>query len=224
MNKQDIIQTIGADTYSALQAWVRENFDETYGVVAIPDEQQEQALQQISDLIWGTPDLADFQRVELFCQFYSDLPVLTFPYYVAEHYATLSPYAKAIFWDFAREQLSQENQGHSIALLQSITLDFFADPACFEEAWAELTGPRASEALLLKLLHFADPVPFEFKATMYERLLGNPAWHEAICWSLVGSFSFDSADSAQVQPIMERLRLPPDDTAMVRLREALRKH
>lgn len=224
MNKQEIIQTVGADTYSALQAWVHENFDETYGVAAIPDEQQEQALQQINDLIWGAPDLVDFQRVELFCQFYNDLPVLTFPYYVAENYATLSPYAKAIFWDFAREQLSQSNQGLSLALLQSITLDFFDYPECFGDAWAELTGPRASEALLVKLLEFAGTVPFELKAPVYERLIARPAWHQAICWSLVSSLNFDEADGAQVQPIIERLQLPPEHEAMVQLRQALRKH
>ena len=223
MNKQDIISAVGAERYQALQAWVRDTMNEEYGLETMPDEEQDEALQKINTIIWSAPDLADFQRVELVCQFYTDLPLLHFPYYVAEHYDTLTPYARAIFWDFAREHLFEGTPGFSAALLQSIMLDFFAHPDLLEEAWSELTGPRASEKLVAGILRQAGPAPFELKAPLYERLIGNPAWHPIICESLLDSVTFKHVDRQRAKALLARLTLPENDETLKELRQALRQ-
>ena len=221
MNKQDIILAVGPERYQALEAWVRDNLSDEYGVAAMPDEQQDEALQGINGMIWSAPDLSDFQRVELVCQFYSDLPVLHFPYYVAENYAMLSPYARAIFWDFAREQLSRGTGGSSMALMQSIMLDFFAHPDLFEEAWTELTGPQASEPVIASILKNSGPAPFELKEPLYERLIGNPAWHPTICRSLFDSATFKHIDRPKARALVARLALPDNDETLKALRQKL---
>ncbi len=221
MNKQDIILAVGPERYQALEAWVRDHLSDEYGMVDMPDEQQDEALQGINGMIWSAPDLADFQRVELVCQFYSDLPVLHFPYYVAEHYAMLSPYARAIFWDFAREHLSRGAGGSSMALIQSIMLDFFAHPDLFEEAWSELTGPQASEKVIAVILAHSGPAPFELKEPLYERLIGNPAWHPAICASLLDSATFKHIDAHKARALVARLALPANDETLKALRQKL---
>ncbi|HEU5201021.1 MAG TPA: hypothetical protein VFU32_15385 [Ktedonobacterales bacterium] len=221
MNKQDIIQTIGPERYQALEAWVRDHLSDEYGMTDMPDEQQDEALQGINGMIWSAPDLADFQRVELVCQFYSDLPILHFPYYVAENYAALTPYARAIFWDFAREHLFAGKQGFWMALLQSIMLDFFAHPDLFEEAWSELTGPQASERVIAGILEHSGPAPFELKEPLYERLIGNPAQHPAICASLLDSATFKHIDAQKARALVARLALPDNDETLQELRRAL---
>jgi hypothetical protein len=221
LNKQDIISAVGSERYQALEAWVRDHLSDEYGMTAMPNEQQEEALQGINGMIWSAPDLGDFQRVELVCQFYSDLPVLHFPYYVAENYAMLSPYARAIFWDFAREQLSRGAGGSSMALMQSIMLDFFAHPDLFEEAWSELTGPQASETVLVSILEHSGPAPFELKEPLYERLIGNPARHPAICASLLDSATFKHIDTQKARALVARLALPDNDETLKALRQKL---
>ncbi|HEY7355728.1 MAG TPA: hypothetical protein VH590_04645, partial [Ktedonobacterales bacterium] len=91
MDKQAIIQEIGTDKYQALRAWAQQNISQ-FGFLNMPEQQDEETLNQINALIWES-DLPDFQQVELVIQFYRDLPFMHFPYVAYEHYDSFSTYA-----------------------------------------------------------------------------------------------------------------------------------
>jgi hypothetical protein len=221
LDKQAIIQEIGTDKYQALRAWAQQNISQ-FGFLNMPEQQDEETLNQINALIWES-DLPDFQQVELVIQFYRDLPFMHFPYVAYEHYDSFSTYAKSVFWDGVRAHLFQGNEALSQPLMIVIMMQFLADEQLFEEAWAELTGPQANTKLLEGIVALNAPVPFELQKPLYLRLIGERASHPAISRGLRGSLAMGNIDAAWARSILPQLDLPANDENMIDLREELQE-
>jgi hypothetical protein len=221
LDKQAIIETIGAAKYRALGTWAQQNISQ-FGFLTMPEEQDEETLNQINALIWES-GLANFQQVELAMQFYRDLPFMHFPYVAYEHYNSFSTYAKSVFWDGVRAHLFQGNEALSQPLMVVMMMQFLADEQLFEEAWAELTGPQANRKLLEGIIELNAPVPFELQKPVFIRLIGERASHPAICRGLLGSLLLGNIDAAWARSIFQQLDLPANDENMITLRKELQE-
>ena len=100
---------------------------------------------------------------------------------------------------------------------------YFEDSAVVKEAWDALTGSDTPSAALRAVLRASGPVPYELKAALYERLLPDPAWHEAIGESLLWSTvdTFGQVERAAARRVLQQLRLPPDLPGLQELRTRL---
>ena len=130
------------------------------------------------------------ERIALLFAVYDDMPAYGHLMYARDRYSEFAPEDRERWWSAVRARLAGSDAALRQPLQYSLWCDFFEDPDTVEEAWGAVTRPDAAAALLRAVLPVSGPVPYELKSPVYERLLGDPAWHEAIFESLLGS-AFD---------------------------------
>ncbi len=119
--------------------------------------------------------------------------------------------------------LGHDDDAMSEPLVYSLWCDFFEDAARVEQAWTELVGHNTAPRLLQRVLIVSGPVPFHFKAQLYQRLLNDKTWHYHIYRSLLHS-AFDvcgDLDREQALAILRRLDLAPGSEHLITLWEEL---
>lgn len=163
-----------------------------------------------------------WERVELLCQLYQEMP----SYAVL---ANLEP---------LREGLSESEER---ALLRwyrqtlSSTEPALADPVSYylwchdfessraARAWNELLSGERNEQLLERLLVASGPVPWDVKRQLYNQLLPMPRWHPQILSALWNSAHdvLGKIDAKEALHLLDSLSLPQSDDSIEQLRGVL---
>jgi len=221
MDLQQIVAAVGHAAYHQAAASARRAAPQT-GLRAGSEDFDSTIAHTISDMIWES-SLADVAKVALVWRVYSDMPCYALLMGVRHVYPQLSPAARDLFWMHARMLLAHDDDAMAEPLAYSLWCDFFEDAATVEQAWTELVGQDAAPRLLQRVLIVSGPVPFHFKAQLYQRLLNDKTWHYDIYRSLLHS-AFDvcgDLDREQALAILRRLDLAPDTEHLITLWEEL---
>lgn len=121
--------------------------------------------------------------------------------------------AKALFWREYRDLVSDPDDRLADPVSYSLWCDYYEDPDDVREAWSETAlHPETSQRGLERILNNSGPVPFPFKASLYEQLIAEPRWHYFIYLSLLHSrFDyFGKIDLEAARHFLSRLQLPAD--------------
>lgn len=136
----------------------------------------------------------------------------------------------ATHWQAVRDHLEEPEP--SDAVLYSLWVDWFEDPATVERAFAEVLGNDVAalgggdERLLRRaaaVLRESGPVPWRFKHPVYEAATEVPALRPAVYRGLLTSYH-DIYGFLEIGPalaLLDRLDLPPDTEHLADLRGAL---
>jgi len=139
------------------------------------------------------------------------------------NYRDLDVPAHTLYWDRARTLLSGDEDALAEPLAYSLWCDFFEDWRQVEDVWHILVQADPPPRLLRRVLDASGPLPFRLKEPLYERLLGDPTWHEAIYRSLLFSCfnAYGDIDKKKAVALLEQLKLPEDIEWLQELRAAL---
>ena len=132
--------------------------------------------------------------------------------------------AKALFWREYRDLVSDPDDRLADPVSYSLWCDYYEDPDDVLEAWSETAlHPATSQRGLERILDRSGPVPFPFKASLYEQLIAEPRWHPFIFLSLLHSrFDyFGKIDIEAARQLLSRLQLPADTDGLAVLTEGL---
>jgi hypothetical protein len=220
MTLDEIVARIGEERFRAEAEIARKDASRPdYGsgsgaTVDVPHE--------IEEWIWDTEN-PWVERVALFFSVYDTMPSYGHLMYTTSRYREFDPDARKLWWGEVRVRLIGPDLALKQPLAYSLWCDYFEDARTVEEAWSELTRPDAPPALLRVVLRNSDPVPFVLKQHLYERLIAEPAWHDSIFESLLGS-AFDVYGQIEIpaaRVILDRLRLRGDHPNLDLLRGKL---
>ncbi len=132
--------------------------------------------------------------------------------------------AKAFFWREYRDLVSDPDDRLADPVAYSLWCDYYENPDEVREAWTETAfHPKTSQRGLERILNHSGPVPFPFKASLYEQLIAEPRWHPFIFTSLFNSrFDyFGKIDIEAARHFLSRLQLPADTERLADLTQEL---
>jgi len=221
MRKKDIITLVGRERYEA--ECILAHIDS-----ARPDYGRGGAgadidlPHDIEEHIWHAAETS-LRKVELLFEIYDDMPAFGHLMYAHMHYREWSADAIALWWNETRKRLAGDTISLRQPLQYSMWCDFFEDDKTVDEAWWALTYKVSDTVLLEAVLRVSSPVPYEFKAELYERLFPNIAMHRAIASSLLFSLVdvYGSIDHSAARKLLGQLHLDPQSTDLHELRERL---
>jgi hypothetical protein len=174
-------------------------------------------------MIWEA-DIPWADRLDLFFTIYDDMPCYAHLMYAQSRYLDFGPSDRERWWSEVRVRLGSPDLALKQPIQYALWCDFFEDSKTVDEAWAELTRPDASHAILKAVLPMSGPVPYALKAPVYERLLSDSNWHGAIFESLLRS-AFDvqgKIDKRAARHVLSKLTLPAGHAHVAELRTRLR--
>lgn len=220
MTRDEIIELVGRERYTAACAAARADSarpDYGRGADAPLDLPHE-----IEDPTWSGPE-PWHEKLALFFSLYDDMPCYGHLMYARHHYSELGAADRADWWKEVRARLANQDAAVRQPLQYALWCDWFEDPETVEETWAALTGQDAPPAVLQAALRASGPVPYELKAELYERLLPDPAWHQAIAeslhWSTVDVYG--QIDKVAARRVLARLEPSPRGLDREELRRRL---
>lgn len=230
MEKERIIDTIGVQRYQEAceQAW-KAAPNTGYQLQTRTAMFSSDVPSEIEDLIWEgagleiLPDGGDVECIQRIFEIYEEMPCYSLLWQIYYRYDYLSSQAKALFWTTMRELFRHEEPARWQPAAYTIWCDYLEDPCRVEEAWSVLTQDLSHTRLIEQLLIASGPAPFWLKEALYEHLLKDPSWHDAIFRSLLHSrFDyFGQIDVAKAREVLGHLDLPTPNEALERLRAAL---
>jgi hypothetical protein len=208
LTRNDLVALVGRDRYVEEAATARADAARPdYGrgggaELDVPHDLQEH--------IWWQPG-SWHAKIALLFAVYDDMPAYGHLMYAKHHYEEFSTDDRAFWWNQVIARVSGADPALSQPLAYSLWCDFFEDPDTVAEAWTTLTAPNVPVAVLKTALRAAGPVPYALKHPVYERLVIDPAWHEAILESLLYSAYdyFGQLDVADARVMLDRLVLAP---------------
>lgn len=164
---------------------------------------------ELEDLIWyeGTWP----ERVELAFELYRAMPCYATLMYARHWFFDWDDEAMKRFWDQYRSLLSDDDDRLADPVSYSLWCNYFEDPDSVEAAWSALTSLGSiSERGLQRVLEVSGPAPYELKAPLYDRLVGDRRWHPFIFRSLIASAFdvFGQIDAKEARKVLGRLSLP----------------
>jgi len=176
----------------------------------------------IRDLIWDEA-MVDIDKVSLTFEVYADMPCYALMIGVSWNYDTISAEARDLFWMHMRGLLGQESETLAEWAAYTLWCDYFERYDRVERAWAEVTGARATDAALKRILIASGPVPFTLKEALYARLVTDKTWHYYIFRSLLHSTFdvFGAVDKSKAFSLLHDLDVPPETENLPLLRQAL---
>ena len=177
---------------------------------------------ELSAIIWLEP-MALIKRIELIFDVYEQIPSYGLLAGIAAHWERLGKEEKKMIWHKFRELLAKNDEKFSRPIEYTLWCDFFEHPTRVTEAWLQMLMPPRSPQQVEKLLFVSGPVPYWLKKTLYEEVIGEVDYHDAIFTSLLGS-RFDilgDIDEKDAGQILDRLKLEPKPTQFEMLRTAL---
>jgi hypothetical protein len=211
MNKQDIIAHITPGIYAieCEDAWKAAPFTGGYDVSRFYSSD---TPFKISQLIWETDtDLDDSQKVKLLFDVYADLPCYTLlsELYI-HHYRHLDAEAQGVFWHEVSAILAQPKQALAQPIVYTLAVDFFEDSELCSPVWNRLVTAQAPDHLVIRTLEASAAVPYVLKEAVYQQLLPDPRWHEAIYQSLRTSYYsvYGAIDKVHARNLVTQLILP----------------
>lgn len=182
-----------SSTYDADSKWPTE-------VTDVPHE--------LEDLVWDQGSWTE--RLELAFALYREMPCYATLMYMRHHFSEWDDEAMKRFWDEYRSLLSQDDDRLADPVSYSLWCNYFEDPASVEAAWSALTPPGPLfERGMQRVLEVSGPVPYELKAPLYDRLVGDRRWHPFIFRSLMASAfdAFGQIDAKAARKVLARLSL-----------------
>jgi hypothetical protein len=206
MNKAEIINIIGQESYRDACEYARQNIQRT----------SPELSHQIRELIWDS-DASWSKKLELFFDIYDDMPTYGYVMDVAMNYHEFSSTDKKMWWSMARDRLASGDYATEQPVAYSLWCDFFEDPNTVEESWAEVSNETVPESVLRIALLQSGPVPYQLKRQVYDRLLPNSDWHNLIFHSLTCS-AFDAygqIDSHDASKLLSQLVITPPYTEYI---------
>ncbi|WP_346356095.1 hypothetical protein [Azotosporobacter soli] len=179
---------------------------------------------KISDLIWAEEKTVRSKLDAIFA-IYEELPAYALLAGIAEHWKELGASERNSVWARFRGYLYSDEESVSRPVEYTLWCDYFENPKRVAEAWLQMLTPPRSLKQVEKLLFVSGPVPYWLKKTLYEEIIQEDNYHEAIFTSLLGS-RFDilgDIDKADAGAILHRLTLEPSPPQFEMLRAALEK-
>jgi hypothetical protein len=141
----------------------------------------------IQNLIWYQDNgLSDTERVRLMFGVYRDIPC--YALVMAFGYDRRSSDAISVFWHEVRHILSHPDEALAAPLTYMLWCDFFEAPDRCAVAWQSLYDSQSNDYLLTRLLDCAGPVPYAWKAELYQQKLPDQSWHMRIYENIRASY------------------------------------
>lgn len=225
MNKQDIIDFIGSDSYirqcaiarSAAPYALSKNVPVGYDTVI---------AHEISDLIWYSEerDFSDENKMKLIFDVYRDMPCYAILWEISARYEDqLSRNVQEAMLRQVHYFLSQEDDALAMPIAYLLSVDFFGYNEQCRLIWNDLLRGNINDHLLRRLLAISGPVPFDLKKFVYLRLVHHRAWHKDIYYSLLHSpiQIYTQIEKEKAKRILEKLDVPADIEELNELRTAL---
>jgi len=205
MKKQDIIAHITPEIYAieCEDAWSAAPFT---GGREVSRFYTSDAPFTISHLIWETDNGLDHhQKVDLLFEVYADLPCYTLLSEVyLHHYRQLPEDAQTTYWYHIAALLSQSEAALAQPVVYTLAVDFFEDPDLCLAVWERLVTTQAPNQLLIRILEASAAVPFVVKEQLYQRLVRDCSWHDAIYQSIRASYEsiYGDIDKVRAQQLL----------------------
>ncbi|MEU9415775.1 hypothetical protein [Streptomyces sp. NPDC048272] len=134
-------------------------------------------------------------------------------------------------WDGYRRRLEADRDAEAVTY--SLWVDWFEDRTTVATAFAEVLGndvdrvvAEGSAGLLRRagrVLAGSGPVPWSVKATVYEKVVQEPALHGSLFKGLLGGYHdvYGDLEPKAAQALLARLRLPATTPHLAELRSVL---
>jgi hypothetical protein len=168
-------------------------------------------LDDISDDIWYSAMVIDY-KISLGFQLYEIFP--SYGHFLVPFYRGIRdkeiflPEHKEIIWKQFMHYLASE-PCYADPVSYVLWVEFFEDVTTVKETWQGLVSKCPNKKLLLTLLEFAGPVPFDLKEIHYEELISDRDNHEYILKSLLHSAYdvYGKLDKNKAQSIINKLEI-----------------
>lgn len=225
MNKQDIIDFIGPESYAKQCAIARSAAP--YALSKhVPVGYDTVIAHEISDLIWYSEerDFDDESKMKLIFDVYHDMPCYAILWEISARYEDqLSRNAQEEMLRQARYLLSQEDDALAMPIAYLLSVDFFGYNDQCRLIWDDLLRDDINDNFLRRLLAISGPVPFDLKEPVYLRLVNNRVWHKGIYYSLLHSpiQIYSQIEKERAKRILEKLDVPAEIEDLNELRTAL---
>jgi len=226
-----LIERVGASRYAAARerAWRaaagtgRGTAAQTAAARDADDDLLASVASDLADWTWYASGRPEVERLALGLALYRHLPSYAVLMYSTGAYREFSGEIRARFWSAFRALLADADDRLAAPVAYALWCDYFEDAATVQDAWRGINPATLAGRPLERLLDVAGPVPWALKAALYERLLPDVAWHQAIFRSLVFS-RFDvygEIDAPKALALLNRLRLSRDTSGLGELRVRL---
>ena len=230
MNRGDLVSRVGAELFARASehAWAtaertgRGGREEYWRRRAMEDDELFGVRSDLAAAVWYAPE-SPKERVQLAMDLYREMPcsqLLNLEWY----YPDLDEGARELLWGEVRQIISHDDDRLADPMLYELWCGVFEDAVVVRDVWPALARPDdLTSRGIERLLGISGPVPWVLKSILYEQLIGDRRWHEAIDLAIycsVFDLHGDVAPDAALA-MCARLDLPPEAEGVEYLRQRL---